>query len=76
MSTGAGSMVLKEGNPLALQFAMFLPALMSLCSPEQQEKWFPRAQSLQILGTYAQVSNSQLFKNELGYSNLILTLIF
>lgn len=48
-------MVLKEGNPLALHFAMFLPALSSMCSPEQQEKWLPKAYNLQMIGTYAQV---------------------
>lgn len=28
---------------------------MSMCTPEQQEKWLPKATSLQMIGTYAQV---------------------
>ena len=55
LTTGVGSIALKEGNPLALHFAMFLPALMSMSTPEQQEKWLLKASSLQIIGTYAQV---------------------
>ena len=33
---------------------MFIPALMSQGSPEQQAKWLPMAQKLEIIGTYAQ----------------------
>ncbi|XP_046436827.1 probable peroxisomal acyl-coenzyme A oxidase 1 [Daphnia pulex] len=54
LSTGAGAIALKEGNPLALHYIMFLPTLMSMCTPEQQEKWLPKATSLQMIGTYAQ----------------------
>lgn len=47
--------VLVEGNPLGLHFVMFMPALVSQGTAEQQAKWLTRAQNLEIIGTYAQV---------------------
>ena len=42
-------------DELTLSLAqMFIPALMSQGSPEQQAKWLPMAQKLEIIGTYAQ----------------------
>ena len=43
MGAGLGSAVLKEGNPLALQFVMFIPALMGQGTAEQQAKWLEKA---------------------------------
>lgn len=43
-----------EASPLLLHFVMFIPALMSHCSPEQQAIWLPDAIDLKIIGTYAQ----------------------
>ena len=54
MGAGLGSAVLKEGNPLALQFVMFIPALMGQGTAEQQAKWLEKAYKLNIVGTYAQ----------------------
>ena len=42
---------------------MFIPALMSQASPEQQAKWLPMAQKLHIIGTYAQT--------ELGHGTFV-----
>lgn len=42
---------------------MFIPALMSQGSPEQQAKWLPMAQKLEIIGTYAQT--------ELGHGTFV-----
>lgn len=42
---------------------MFIPALMSQASPEQQAKWLPMAQKLEIIGTYAQT--------ELGHGTFV-----
>ncbi|KAG7310801.1 hypothetical protein JYU34_003629 [Plutella xylostella] len=39
---------------MALHFSMFLPTLLGQASPEQQEKWVPRAVNMEIIGTYAQ----------------------
>ena len=54
MGAGLGSAILKEGNPLALQFVMFIPALMGQGTAEQQAKWLEKAYKLNIVGTYAQ----------------------
>lgn len=56
LSVGTSASVLKEGNALGLHFVMFMPAIMGQGTKEQQQKWLPRAQKLQIIGTYAQVS--------------------
>ncbi len=42
---------------------MFIPAIMSQASPEQQAKWLPMAQKLEIIGTYAQT--------ELGHGTFV-----
>lgn len=43
-----------EGHPLALHEVMFIPALVSQASKEQQEKWLGRARRREIIGCYAQ----------------------
>ena len=55
MGAGLGSAVLKEGNPLALHYVMFIPALMGQGTSEQQAEWLEKAYNLKIMGTYAQV---------------------
>lgn len=47
----------------SLLLQMFIPALMSQGSPEQQAKWLPMAQKLEIIGTYAQT--------ELGHGTFV-----
>ena len=42
---------------------MFLPSLISHASPQQQAKWIPLAQNLNIIGTYAQT--------ELGHGTFV-----
>lgn len=49
-----GSGVLKEGNPMAVHFVMFLPTILGQGTTEQQVEWLGRAWSMNILGTYAQ----------------------
>ncbi|XP_037782718.1 probable peroxisomal acyl-coenzyme A oxidase 1, partial [Penaeus monodon] len=46
--------ITKDGNPLALHTAMFIPAIMGQGTREQQEKWLGRALKGEIVGTYAQ----------------------
>ncbi len=55
MGAGLGSAVLKEGNPLALHYVMFIPALMGQGTIDQQAKWLEKAYNLNMIGTYAQV---------------------
>ena len=44
MGAGLGSaMCHVEGKPLALQFVMFIPALMGQGTAEQQAKWLEKA---------------------------------
>ncbi len=59
MGAGLGSAILKEGNPVALHYVMFIPALMGQGTSEQQAEWLERAYNLNILGTYAQVLQQQ-----------------
>ncbi|XP_046652365.1 probable peroxisomal acyl-coenzyme A oxidase 1 [Daphnia pulicaria] len=54
MGAGLGSAVLKEGNPLALHYVMFIPALMGQGTIDQQAKWLEKAYNLNMIGTYAQ----------------------
>jgi len=54
IGAGVGSAILKEGNPLGLQFVMFIPALMGQGTADQQAKWLQRAMECSIIGTYAQ----------------------
>lgn len=58
MGAGLGSAILKEGNPIALHYVMFIPALMGQGTVEQQAKWLEKAYNLNIIGTYAQVWQS------------------
>ncbi|KAK9805355.1 hypothetical protein WJX73_005736 [Symbiochloris irregularis] len=39
---------------LELHIGMFMPALMSQATSEQQAEWLPKAMKLRIIGTYAQ----------------------
>lgn len=55
MGASLGSAILKEGNPLALHYVMFIPALLGQGTAEQQGKWLEKAYNLNIIGTYAQV---------------------
>ena len=55
MGSGLGLALTKDGNPLSLHYIMFLPALISQASPEQQTYWIPKAWAGEIIGTYAQV---------------------
>lgn len=43
-----------QQETLGLHNVMFLPTLRSQCDPQQAKKWLPLAESLQVLGTYAQ----------------------
>ncbi|MCL4138555.1 UNVERIFIED_CONTAM: hypothetical protein GTU68_031554, partial [Idotea baltica] len=54
MGSGLGAAINKDGNPLALHFVMFLPALMGHGTLEQQGRWMSRAWAGEIIGTYAQ----------------------
>lgn len=51
-----GSAILKDGNPLALHWVMFIPSIMGQGTVEQQGYWIARAWASNIIGTYAQVS--------------------
>ncbi|KAA0186590.1 hypothetical protein HAZT_HAZT004737, partial [Hyalella azteca] len=63
MGNGLGSAITKDGNPLALHYVMFLPALISQASQEQMAYWIGRAWAGQIIGTYAQT--------ELGHGSFL-----
>jgi len=52
-----------ETSPVALHSTMFIPTLESQTSPEQKEKWLPKATSYEIIGTFAQT--------ELGHGNYL-----
>ncbi|XP_076061823.1 acyl-CoA oxidase 1 [Oratosquilla oratoria] len=54
MGSGLGAALTKDGNPLALHFVMFLPAIMGHGTPEQQALWMGRGWMGEIIGTYAQ----------------------
>lgn len=58
-----GSGLIKEGNPLAVHFVMFLPTLLGQGTSDQQAEFLGRAWNLEILGTYAQT--------ELGHGTFI-----
>ena len=51
-----GSAIIKDGNPLALHYVMFLPTIAGQGTVEQQAYWISRAWNLEVVGTYAQVS--------------------
>ncbi|EFN54271.1 hypothetical protein CHLNCDRAFT_36152 [Chlorella variabilis] len=48
---------------LELHIGMFIPTLLSQGTPEQQAKWLPMSNRLQIIGTYAQT--------ELGHGTFV-----
>lgn len=54
MGSGLGVALTKDGNPMAVHFVMFLPALMGHGTLEQQGQWMGRAWTGEIIGTYAQ----------------------
>ncbi|KAK4320234.1 hypothetical protein Pmani_008885 [Petrolisthes manimaculis] len=54
MGSGLGVALTKDGNPLALHFVMFLPAILGQGTVEQQGYWMSRAWTGEIIGTYAQ----------------------
>ncbi|CAG9796944.1 unnamed protein product [Diatraea saccharalis] len=58
-----GSANVRDGSALALHYMMFMPAIMSLASPEQQEYWLSRAWDCRIIGSYAQT--------ELGHGTFV-----
>lgn len=58
-----GSAVLKDGNPLLVHYAMFIPAIMGQGTPQQQGYWVARCWDGSIVGTYAQT--------ELGHGTFI-----
>ncbi|XP_055971404.1 peroxisomal acyl-coenzyme A oxidase 1 isoform X2 [Sorex fumeus] len=41
-------------EPVGLNFSMFIPTVVNLGTPAQQDKWLLPSQELQIIGTYAQ----------------------
>ena len=55
LGSGIGPGLTKDGNPFALNFVMFLPAVLGQGTIEQQAEWMTRAWSGDIIGTYAQV---------------------
>ncbi|XP_042883920.1 peroxisomal acyl-coenzyme A oxidase 1-like [Penaeus japonicus] len=54
MNSGTLRGITKDGNPLALHLAMFIPAIMGQGTSEQQDYWLGRALKGEIIGTYAQ----------------------
>jgi len=53
-----------ESSPLAVHDGMFVPTLESQTTPEQKEKWLPKAANYEIIGTFAQT--------ELGHGNFLI----
>lgn len=51
-----GSAILKDGNPIALHYVMFVTTIMGQGTIEQQAEWIQKAWNLDIFGTYAQVN--------------------
>lgn len=49
--------VFKDGAPISLHYSMFIPTLDGQANEEQKKNWLTRAVNLEIIGTYAQVSN-------------------
>ncbi|XP_065349272.1 probable peroxisomal acyl-coenzyme A oxidase 1 [Cloeon dipterum] len=58
-----GSAILKDGNPLALHYVMFIPTLMGQGTPDQCAYWIEKAWDCRVIGTYAQT--------ELGHGTFI-----
>ncbi|CAH0690974.1 unnamed protein product [Chilo suppressalis] len=55
--------VIKDISPFLLHNGMFVPTIAGQGTPEQQAEWLPKAESMQIIGTYAQT--------ELGHGSFI-----
>ncbi|EGD76132.1 hypothetical protein PTSG_00839 [Salpingoeca rosetta] len=45
---------IREQLPVGLHWAMFIPCIKGQGTKEQQAKWLPLAETMQIVGTYAQ----------------------
>ncbi|XP_055310444.1 probable peroxisomal acyl-coenzyme A oxidase 1 [Sitodiplosis mosellana] len=58
-----GSGIIKDGNPFAVHFVMFVPTILGQGTLEQQGEWLGRAWNMEIVGTYAQT--------ELGHGTFI-----
>lgn len=58
-----GSSLIKDGNPLALHYVMYIPTLMGQGSYQQQAEWIQKAWNCTMIGTYAQT--------ELGHGTFI-----
>ena len=43
-----------ENSPIGLHTVMFIPTIEKQGTKEQKERWLPLAESLRIIGTYAQ----------------------
>ena len=52
-----------ESNQLGLHQVMFIPTIQKQGTKKQIEKFIPRAQNFEMIGTYAQT--------ELGHGNII-----
>uniref|UniRef100_A0A1Y1M6R1 Acyl-coenzyme A oxidase N-terminal domain-containing protein n=1 Tax=Photinus pyralis TaxID=7054 RepID=A0A1Y1M6R1_PHOPY len=50
-----GSSLIKDGNPLALHYVMYIPTLMGQGTYQQQAEWIQKAWNCTMIGTYAQV---------------------
>lgn len=46
--------VLRDGNPMNLNYGLFIPAI-NLQGTEEQQVWAEKAYRLKIIGTYAMV---------------------
>lgn len=55
-----GSGIIKDGNPFAVHFVMFVPTILGQGTLEQQGEWLGRAWNMEIVGTYAQVSLNRM----------------
>lgn len=63
LGASLGSAIFKDGNPLVVHYAMFLPSIMGQGTTKQQAHWLSRSWSGNIIGTYAQT--------ELGHGTFI-----
>ncbi|XP_060803917.1 probable peroxisomal acyl-coenzyme A oxidase 1 isoform X2 [Amyelois transitella] len=55
--------VFKDNSPFSVHLSMFIPAILGQCNDVQREYWLPKAQNMEIIGTYAQT--------ELGHGTFI-----
>lgn len=67
-----GSAILKEGNPMLVHYAMFIPAIMGQGTPQQQAYWVSRSWDGSIVGTYAQVRCSAIKLAQVSFLIFIL----